>query len=173
MVRNLIRAVAFLNWIRSSASPSMRWIGGCRVVYVDVQVLCNIDARRIAVAIRVVVRRTTCRDLGPLRRLSKLPYFGKWNSSVDGTRRSFGKSAPRRGWAGIVRDPVRDLSCAGVPADIVRCNDIFATLFCGRNARAVNSSAKAARGDSVDPRINVGFLLGQHASALFLVEEDD
>src|SRR6202044_1510199 len=173
MVRNLIRAVAFLNWIRSSASPSMRWIGGGRGVHVDVQVLCNIDSRRIAVAIWVVVRWTTCRNYGPLWRLGKLPHFGKGNSGVSGARRSLGKSTAGRRRTGIVRDPVRDLSCAGVLADIVRCHDIFATLFCRRNAGAINSGAEAARGDSVHPGVNVGFLLRQHSATLFLVKKDD
>src|SRR5208282_4372640 len=42
-----------------------------------------------------------------------------------------------------------------------------------RNARAINAGAKPSGGHAVSPRVNVGLLLGQHASTLLLVEKDN
>src|SRR5580692_1958072 len=137
------------------------------------QSFADVDSRWIAVSIAVVVRRTTRRNLGSLWRLSKLPYLGKRNASVCGTRRPFGKSAPRRRRTGIIRDPVNDFSGTRVLTNIVRSHDIFAAFFCRRNAGAVNPSLEAVLRDSVHPRINVCFLLGQHPAALLLIKEDD
>src|SRR5580693_8502304 len=121
MVRNLITATAFLN--RISGSPALRGVRHCRRIYVDVQVLSDVDSRRIAIAIGVVICRTTGGDRGPFWRLGVLPYVGKTNTTVGGTRRAFGKGAPGRGRTGIVRDPIQDLSCAGILPDIVRGDD--------------------------------------------------
>src|SRR5579863_1858587 len=170
MVRNLITATAFLNWI--SGSPALRGIRRRRRICVDVQGLCGVDVRRIAIAIAVVICRTTRRNRGPFWRLGVLPYVSKANTAVDGTRRALGKEATGRGRTGIVRDPIHDLSCAGILADIVGSDDILATFFCSGNARAVDAGPKAACGDSIDPRIDVGFLLGQHAAALLLIKEN-
>src|SRR5580692_2034225 len=137
------------------------------------QSFADVDSRWIAVSIAVVVRRTTRRNLGSLWRLSKLPYLGKRNASVCGTRHPFGKSAPRRRRTGIIRDPVNDFSGTRVLTNIVRSHDIFAAFFCRGNTGAVDPGNKAACGYSVDPRVDVGFLLGQHPSTLFLIKEND
>ena len=151
----------------------MRWIRTRRRVYIDVQALANVDSRWIAVSIGVVVRRTTGRNLGPFRRLGKLPYVSEGNGGVSGTRRSFRKRAPRRRRTGIVRDPEYDFSCAGILTDVASSHNIFAAFFCSGNARTVNARPEAACRDSVYPAVDIRFLLCQHPSALLLIQEDD
>jgi hypothetical protein len=156
--------------LRDSA---VRWIWRHCSVHVYVQVLRWVDFWRITVAVGVVVCWATCRDRWPFRRLGELPNVGEGDAAVGGTRRLFGKSAPRRRRTRIVRNPEHDLSCACILSDVVRGDDVFTSFFCSRNARTINARREAARRYPVDPSIDVGFLLRQHASALFLIEEDD
>jgi len=155
-----------------SASPAVRrvWRGGC--IYVDVQVLRHADLRGIAVSVGVV-GRTTGRHIGPLRRLRELPNIGEVNATFSGDWRAFWKDAPWRRRAGIVCDPVDDFSGAGILADIACGNDVFTTFLLGRNTGTINAGAKSPCGHAIYPRVDVGFLLGQHAAALLLIEKDD
>jgi len=57
--------------------------------------------------------------------------------------------------------------------DVVRGDDSLEIRGCRRHARAIHTYAELMLRKFVDPGKNVGVLLGQHATALFDVEEDD
>src|SRR5580704_10120381 len=134
--------------------------------------LCQADLRRIAISIGIV-SGTARRHVRSLGRLRELPNISKVNAAVCGARRSFGKDASRRRRTGIIPDPVHDLSCASILADIIGGDDVLTTFLQRRNTGTVNASEEAACADAVDPGIDVGFLLWQHAAALLLIEKDD
>ena len=56
-------------------------------------------------------------------------------------------------------------------ADVFGSNDI-AIVFCS-DARAIDTGAESRSSYPIDPRVYVSLLLGQHASALLLIQEDD
>src|SRR4029077_1518425 len=63
------------------------------------------------------------------------------------------------------------MALAGALPDVFGRHDV-AVIFRG-HTRTVNAGAKSSRGNGVDPSIDIGLLLRQHASTLFLIEEDD
>src|SRR5208337_3680150 len=99
------------------------------------------------------------------------------------------KCASRRGRAAVINRPINNLArfslCgAGTLArDSVRnCisrmrENVFGgnyvAVVCRRNAGAINSRAESGSSNLVNPCINVGLLLGQHAASLLLIEEND
>ena len=132
------------------------------------------DSRGIAVAIVAIVR-TLRSDVFALWRLRELPDFGESNTALSRAWRASGriyrKRAAGRGRADIVDRPVNDLASGGALANVFGGN--YVAVVSSGNAGAVNAGAESGGGDGVDPGVDVGFLLGQHASALLLVEEDD
>ena len=68
-------------------------------------------------------------------------------------------------------DEVGETPSASVLTNVFGGDDVV-VVFCG-NAGAVNAGAESRGCNAIDPRENIGFLLGEHASALLLVEEDD
>ena len=132
------------------------------------------NSRRVAVAVAIVAD-AVCSHVFLLRRLRELPDFREpdaalgWAWRVSG--RTYRKRAAGCGRAGVVDRPVNDLAASSAVANIFRGH--YIAIVFRRNAGAVDASAEPRGGDAVNPRIDVGLLLGQHAAALFLVEKDD
>src|SRR5580704_6583039 len=137
------------------------------------QLLPNIHSRRVAIAIGVMGSWATHRDIFSARRLGKLPDIGKIDAALRGVRWLLRKRAPRRGRTGVVGYEIDDLAPAGVLANVVGGDDGSAVIFLGGNAGTVDSGAETGSDHAVDPGVDVGFLLGQHASPLFLIKKDD
>ena len=132
------------------------------------------DSGHIAVAVATVIGAARG-DVFALGRLRELPDFREADSALGWAWRVtagiYGKSAARRGRASVIDGPVDDLARAGALANVF-CGDNVAVIR-GGDAGAVDAGAESGGGNGIDPGVDVGFLLGQHASALLLVEEDD
>src|SRR5208282_551416 len=128
------------------------------------------QVRRVAVSIPVV-SRTASGNLFSLRRLRELPDLSEANSALGGAGRTGWEVASRSGRAGIVGDPISDVATGSVRANVFRSHNI-AVIRSG-DAGAVDTGAESGGRDRVDPGVDVSFLLGQHAPALLLIEEDD
>src|SRR5580698_1339432 len=137
------------------------------------QPLMDIHSWRITISIGVVSRWASSGDVVSARRLGKLPDLGKTDSTVSAARRLAREDASRRGRTGIVGDEVYDPASTCVLANVVGGDDGCAMIFFGGNAGAVYSGAKTGSVHAINPGIDIGFLLRQHASALLLVEKDD
>src|SRR5580704_4473971 len=137
------------------------------------QLLLNIHSRRVAISVTVVGGWTSRRDIFPSGRLSKLPDISETDAALRRARWLLGKHASRRGWTSVVGNEVNDLAPAGILANVICRNDRCAPVFFGRYTGTVNARTKAASVHPVNPGIDVGFLFGQHASALLLIEKDD
>src|SRR5712691_2089071 len=153
-----------------SVQSAMRRIPRCGRVYVYVKLMCGRNSRRIAIAVAAVIR-TLRSDVSPLGRLRELPDFGEGNAALRGIRRMRRKNAAGRGRTRVIDRPVDDLASGGAVTNVFG-SDHVAVIFCG-HAGAVDAGAESGGTHGVNPGIDVGFLLGQHASALLLVEEDD
>jgi len=133
------------------------------------------NSRRIAFSVSAVIRAVGG-NIFALRGLRELPNVREADAAFGGTWRRFRKSAAGRGRTRVIDRPVDDVVCgagalARVGANIFGGDDV---VVIGRwDAGAVDARAESSGGNAIDPRVNVGFLLGQHASALLLVEEDD
>src|SRR5580693_1983029 len=131
------------------------------------------DSGHIAVAVATVIGAARG-DVFALGRLRELPDFREADSALGWAWRVtagiYGKSAAGRGRAGVVDGPINDLASASIFANIFGGDDVV-VVFC-RDPGTVDAGAKSSGGDGVNPGVDVGFLLGQHASALLLVEED-
>src|ERR1700734_614289 len=134
------------------------------------QLLSGGNSGRVTVAITAIIGAVRS-DVFALRGLRELPDFGEANAAVGWVLRARGKNAARRGRACIVDRPVNDLPSTGALANIFRGHDVRIILI--RDAGAVDAGAESGGCNAVDPGVDVGFLLGQHTSALLLVEEDD
>src|SRR5579864_8666344 len=86
-------------------------------IQVDVESLCCLGARRIAVSVTVVVGAASSNIFTP-RRLRKLPDFGECDSTLCGTGRMLRKRTARRGGTGIVDRPVDDHALSGALTNI-------------------------------------------------------
>jgi hypothetical protein len=82
-----------------------------------------------------------------------------------------GSCAPGRWRAGIVRNPVGDVAMPRILAYVFGRNNPI--CICAPHSRTINACAKSGPANFIDPSENVCFLLGQHASTLFLVEKDN
>ena len=153
-----------------SVRPAVRGIRRGSCVQIHVELLRGGNSRRIAVAVAVVVGAASG-DVFTLGRLCELPDFGERNAAPGGACRVSRKTAAGCGRAGVVDRPVDDVASARASADIFGGDDV-AVVFRG-DAGAVDAGAESRGRDAVDPGVDVSFLLGQHASALLLVEEDD
>src|SRR5258708_13690198 len=128
------------------------------------------NSRRITVGVAAVVGASASYVLA-LGRLRELPDFGEADGALGGAWRRFRKRAAGRGWAGIVNCPVDDMASGSAVANVFGCNNV-AVIFRG-DAGAVDAGAESGGGDGIDPGVDVGLLLRQHAAALLLIEEDD
>src|SRR5215469_13843158 len=130
-----------------------------------------IDPRGIAVSVGVVVVTHSGERPAP-GRLDKLPHIGEWRPAIGRAGRLFWKDATW-GWrAGILGDPIGELSLLRIVANIVGSHDAGLAFF-GWNARAINARAEAGRGDRIGPGIDVALLRGQHAPAFFDIQKND
>src|SRR5580693_1575957 len=131
------------------------------------------DSGHIAVAVATVIGAARG-DVFALGRLRELPDFREADSALGWAWRVtagiYGKSAAGRGRAGVIYGPVDDLARAGALANVF-CGDNVAVIR-GGDAGAVDAGAESGGGNGIDPGVDIDFLLGQHASALLLVEED-
>lgn len=128
------------------------------------------NSRRITFSVAAVAGAVSG-NIFTLRRLRELPDLGEANTAFGGAGWPLGKSTARRRRARVVNRPVDDLPSAGALTNVFRGHDI--AVVCGGDARAVDASAESGGGDAVDPSVDVRLLLGQHASTLLLVEEDN
>jgi len=78
----------------------------------------------------------------------------------------FAEPVPDGGVVGAV-----GVALAGAFANVFRSANV--AVVRGGDAGAVDADAKPGGSDSVNPGVDVGLLLGQHASALLLIEKDD
>src|SRR5580704_202077 len=134
------------------------------------QLLCRRNSRRITVAVGTVIRAMGRHVFAPWR-LRELPHVGEANAALAGAGGMSREGAAGGGWAGVVDGPVDDGARTRVGTNVFGSDDV-AVIDCG-DSRAVDSGAEPGSGNAVDPRVDVGLLLGQHASALLLVEKDD
>src|ERR1700678_3381224 len=129
------------------------------------------DSGRITIAVAAIVGAMRG-DVFALRGLCELPHISEADSALSGGWRVIGrKCAAGSGRAGIVDRPVDDLARRGILANVFGGDDV--AVIRGGDARAIDAGAESGGRDGVDPCVDVGFLLGQHASTLLLVEEDD
>src|SRR3984957_1432964 len=128
------------------------------------------NSRRITFSVAAVAGAVSG-NIFTLRRLRELPDLGEANTAFAGAGWPLGKSTARRRRARVVNRPVDDLPSAGALTNFFRGHDI--AVVCSGDARAVDASAESGGGDAVDPGVDVRLLLGQHASTLLLVEEDN
>ncbi len=77
----------------------------------------------------------------------------------------------RRRWASVVGGPEDNLAPARVLSNVLGGDDVAAVW--SRHAGTVDSGTESSRGDAVNPGIDVSVLLGQHASALLLIEKNN
>src|SRR5580704_1014780 len=159
--------------MRTSPGSSLRRISAARRIQINMQLPGRINARRIATSVAVVIGGTPCRNLRPLGRLGKLPAVRDGNAALGGSGHWLGKGTSWRRWAGVVRDPIRNLPSRSVLPDIFSGNDRHTALLFRSNAGAINAGAETCRGHLVHPGIDIRLLHGQHPSAFFLVEKDD
>ena len=107
--------------------------------------------------------------------MRELPDFSETDAALAGARRVSGrierKSAAGGRRTGVVDRPVDNLAASSAGANVFRSHDVL-VIFRG-DAGAIDARAETGGGDVIDPGIDVGFLLGQHASALLLIKEDD
>ena len=123
----------------------------------------------------MVVVGTARGHIFSLRRLRVLPDLGEadtalyWAWGMSG--RIYRKCTAGRGRAGIIDRPIDDLAASRILADIFRGDDIVVIFRC--DPGAIDSGTESGGDHTVDPGVDISLLLWQHASALFLVEEDD
>src|SRR5579864_2389791 len=149
-----------------------RWVlRACRV-HVDEQLLRG-ESGRIAVAITRIVCSTTCSDVAALGRLGELPYACKRHAALGRRWSVPRKGAARRGRTRVIRDPVRYFSGAFILANVFGGNYRYSVSLGRGNSRTVDACAKSAGIHTIDPGIEVGLLLREHAAAFLLVEKDE
>jgi len=132
----------------------------------------NSRPRRVATPIAIVIRRTPARHIAPLRRLRKLPHIRELHATLRRRGRPLRKRAPRRRRTSVVRHPIDNVPAACIPPDILSGDHRNAVPFQSCNPRRVNPRSESTRVHSIHPRVDVGFLFGQHAAAFFLIEKD-
>src|SRR5579862_4005175 len=146
--------------MRTSPGSSLRWIWAARRIQINMHLPGRINARRIATSVAVVIGGTPCSNIRPLGRLGELPSLCDGKAALGGSGHWPGKGTSRRRWAGVVRDPIRNLPSGSVLPDIFSGNDRHtALLFCS-NAGAINAGAETCRGDLIHPGIDIRLLLG-------------
>lgn len=150
------------------AIPSARRVRSCCCIEVHAQLL---DPRRVAISVGSIRRRAFRRVLRPSRRLRKLPDIRESNAALRCIRRGFTKHTSRRWRTLVIGDEIDDLPAARVLADVIGGHYVV-IIFRG-DAGAINSGAMARCCNRIHPRIDVGFLFWQHASALLLIEKDN
>src|SRR5579862_5885080 len=152
---------------------AMGWIGPGRGVQIDMQLLSGIEIRWIAVSIGVVISGTSSGDVFSLRRLGELPDVSETSPAFLWRRRGLCGDTSGCWGTGIVGYEIENLSSVGVLLNVIGGDNPASSTFRSCNSRAVNASTEAIRGNGVYPAIDVGFLFGQHAAALLLIEKDD
>ena len=155
---------------RRLGSSAVRGIGRGGCVYVYLELLRSGNSRRITVAVTAVVGAVRS-HIFALRRLRELPDLGEGYAAFSGAWRVRGKCTARCRRARIINRPVNDLSSTGALANVVGGHNV--RIIFVRDAGTVDAGAKSSGSDAVDPSVDVGLLLGQHASALLLIEKDE
>src|SRR3954466_10084149 len=133
----------------------------------------QIGAWWITASVAIVVGGAPGRNVAPLWRLSKLPYFRKVYSAFGRTGGPLGKRATWRRRTSVIGNPIRNLSSACVLPDVFGRDDGHTLAFLRRDSGAINARTETSRGDAIHPGIEIGFLLWQHAAAFFLIDEND
>ena len=156
---------------RHTTSSALRRVWRRRSLHIHMQLQRRINSRWMAVSIRVVVRRALRREALPLRRLRKLPDFGKADPTLRRSRWPPRKRASRRGRTNVVGDKESNFSSARVLPNVVGSHDTDFTFSC-RNSRAIDPRTKSGGSHGVHPCVDVSLLLGQHSPAFFNVEKN-
>src|ERR1035437_6601291 len=128
---------------------------------------------RIAVAVRRIGLAAGGSHVGTPRGLRELPCFGEGHAAAGGSWRRLGKSAARRRATLIVADKEANVAAAVMIANVVGRHHGDSIRLAKRNARTVHARTIASAHHAIDPGMNVGALLGQHAAALLLIEKED
>jgi len=135
----------------------IRRIGGINVEKPGVRVV----AGRIAITVGEIGGGTTSCVLLATWRLRKLPDRGIRNSAGRWKRRIMRDSAPWRGRAGVVEDPVDEVATADVVADVVGSKDGDAASFVDGHARAIDASAITGMRQLVHPSAKIRVIHGR------------
>ncbi len=99
-----------------------------------------------------------------------MPNVSKSDAAFSRGWRIIEASAPLRWRTLIIRDPVNDAACARICPNV--CGGHHVAVTGCRNSRAIDSCPVSRPAHAVNPRINVGVLFRQHASAFLLIEKD-
>src|SRR5215469_3491150 len=156
----------------SSAGPAVRRVRRRRRIHINEHMLGPGESRCVATAVGIVVGRAAEGDVRSLRGLRVLPDAGKADSACRGGGR-FPESASRRRRAGIIGDPESHVALADESENVFGRSHHRAGVFLGGDPGAIDAGPKTMGAHGIDPGLNVVTLLGQHASALFLVKKDD
>lgn len=149
----------------------MRWIRRSGRFHVQMYLLIS-KSRRIAVPVGVVVCGTTgCEGLAP-GRLGELPNLCEIDATLRRTKWRIWERASRRRRTYVISHEVLNSSAARILSNVIGGDDGSSIIFFGGDSGTINAGAKTCGGDSIDPGVDVGFLLRQHASTLFLIEKN-
>src|SRR5579859_6970738 len=115
-------------------------VGGGGGVDVEEPGACGI-AGDVTIAVGVIRGSAALGELLAPRRLRELPD-GSIGDAAGGRRRRIPRhSASRRGWAGVVENPIGEYASFGMVANVVRGDDGDAATFVDGHAGAVHAGA--------------------------------
>ena len=147
----------------------MRWIRTQRRIYIHVQMAGWINSGRIAIPVVIVVVALR-REIFPSRRLCELPQIRKIQPTLRWLRRR--NCAARRWRTRVIGDPKSDVSSARILANVF-CRNHTCLPFFRRNPGAIDPGPESGGTDRIHPRVNVGLLLRQHATAFFDIQKNN